>query len=132
MPEAQYPDRFRHTVGLRFIQRQRPARRDRAVMAAAGADLAEDQERRRPIVPALPDVRAPRLFADRMEVQLLGKPPNLPVIRPLVKRYLEPRRQMRPWLLHHRNRTTHNALACSSARLKLCRNCAAAAPSTTR
>src|SRR5205823_9740032 len=90
-----------------FIQRQGPAGRHGAVMATARTDVAEDQKSGRPAVPALPDIRAPRLFADRMEVQVLGKPPDFLVVRPLAQFHLEPCRQARPRLLEHGDGTAH-------------------------
>src|SRR5881397_3426682 len=132
MAESELLHRRRHPFGLRFIQRQGPAGSHRTVVAPTRADVAEDQERGRPVVPALPDVWAPRLFADRVEVQFPGEPPDLLIVRPLAQFHLEPRRQARPRLLDHGNGAAHRAFARSSACLNVWRNCAATAPSITR
>src|SRR3989441_594999 len=63
-------DRFRQVAGLVRIRRERPAVRHIAEGAAPRADVAEDHEGGGALAEALGDVRAGRLFADR--VQLLA------------------------------------------------------------
>ena len=52
------------------VERRRPAVRDRAVGARARADVAEDHERRGAVVPAFADVRAARVLADGVELEV--------------------------------------------------------------
>ena len=54
---------------LVLVGRMRRPMDDIAVAARAGADAAENHERGGAVVPALADVRAVRLFADRVEVE---------------------------------------------------------------
>src|SRR6185436_17807360 len=63
-----------------------------AEAAAAGADVAEDHEGRRPALPALTDVRAVRLLADRVQAlpSDLGLEPA--VGRATGRRHLQPGR----------------------------------------
>src|SRR4028118_318759 len=72
--------------GLRGVQLGRLAREYGAEAAGAGADVAEDHERRGPVVPALPDVRATGLLAHRVQVQaahgFLDVPVDLAVRHP--------------------------------------------------
>src|SRR5262245_17579880 len=68
--EIQHPDGVSDPARFCRVDRRWPAMRHRAVRAGARADVAEDHERRGAVVPALADVRALRLFADRVEVQL--------------------------------------------------------------
>src|SRR5438876_1828636 len=63
--------RLRESQRLEWVGgRVRTAGVDEAVAARACADVAEDLERRRAATPALRDVRATSLFADRVEVTL--------------------------------------------------------------
>ena len=48
-----------------------PPVRDGAIGAGTCADVAENHERRRAMVPALADIRTVRFLADRMELELL-------------------------------------------------------------
>ena len=52
------------------VGRKRPAVRDVAERAAPGADVAQDHEGRRALAEAFGDVRARRLFADRVQLVL--------------------------------------------------------------
>src|SRR4030095_4552869 len=65
------------------VELGRLAREHGAEAARTGADVAKDHERGRAVVPALADVRAAGLLADRVQVQpahrLLDVPVNLAV-----------------------------------------------------
>ena len=61
-------DRLGEPCRLLQVESQRLAGGDRAVAAGAGADVAQDHERRGAALPALPYVRAVRLLADRVEL----------------------------------------------------------------
>ncbi len=65
------PRRLRHPLRLVRFQRQRPRRLHRAKAAGPRAMIARDHERRRPLAPAFPMVRALGAFANRMELQLI-------------------------------------------------------------
>ena len=83
VPQAHRGDRRGDVAGLgRVHSRIRPARGHRAEAAAPGADLAEDHERRRAVLaPALVDVGALGLFADRVQVQSVDELADLVVLR---------------------------------------------------
>ena len=70
-------------VGLVEVELCRLAGQNGAEAAGTGTDVAEDHERRRLVVPALPDVRAAGLLADRVQVEpahgLLDVPIDLAV-----------------------------------------------------
>jgi hypothetical protein len=74
-------DGFSDASGLREIQLVRLAVRDRAVCAGTRADIAEDHERRRAVMPAFADVGAARVFADRVQLQVLHDPLQPNVVR---------------------------------------------------
>ena len=61
-------------AGLARVDRRRPSVRHGAVCAGAGADVSEDHERGRAMVPAFPDVRTPGFFADRVKIELAHQP----------------------------------------------------------
>src|SRR5258705_6324104 len=82
--EPELRDRLGEVARLFGVGRERPAVRDVAERAAPGADIAQDHERRRALAEALADVRARRLFADR--VQLLLAQDALDVVEPRVGR----------------------------------------------
>ena len=63
-------DRLGDAVRLARIERERAARVDQAEAASSRAALAVDHERRGAVGPALEDVRAAGLLADRDEVEL--------------------------------------------------------------
>ena len=62
-------DRLGDAARLVVVEPGRPAGLDGAEAAGAGARVAEDHDRGGALVPALPDVRAAGLLADRVEVQ---------------------------------------------------------------
>ena len=62
-------DRLRDPPRLVVVEPGRPAGLDRAEPAGPGARVAQDHDRGGPLVPALADVRAVGLLADRVEVQ---------------------------------------------------------------
>ena len=64
---------FGHPARLVIIHRERSALPNCAETAAPGADIAENHERRRAVVPALTDIRASGALADRMEPQAVHK-----------------------------------------------------------
>ena len=63
-------DRLADAARLVDVERGRLAVRDRAVGAGARADVAEDHEGGRAVVPALADVRAVRVLADGVELEV--------------------------------------------------------------
>ena len=68
--KPQLGDGPRHVLGLAPVDRAaRVARGHGAEAAAAGADVAEEHQRGGPLGPALADVGAARLLADRVEVE---------------------------------------------------------------
>ena len=67
--EAHRADRLGDAAGLVVVEPGGPAGLDGAEAAGPGAGVAEDHDRRGALVPALPDVRAAGLLADRVEVQ---------------------------------------------------------------
>ena len=67
--EAHLRDRLGDAPRLVVVEPGGLAGLDRAEAAGAGADVAQDHDRRGPLVPAVPDVGAAGLLADRVEVQ---------------------------------------------------------------
>ena len=67
--EAHLLDRLGDAARLVLVVPRRPAGLDGAEAAGPGADVAEDHDRRRALLPALPDVWAVRLLAHRVERQ---------------------------------------------------------------
>ena len=85
--EAHLRRRLREPERLERVRRPvRLARVDVAVAARARARVAEDLERRRPAPPALADVRAARLLADRDEPALAHEALHLEVARVRARR----------------------------------------------
>ena len=74
----------------------RLSRLDVAEAAAARAGVAEDHECRRPALPALADIRAGRLLADRVQVLGLDQALQPAVPGAAGRRHLEPRRLSPP------------------------------------
>ena len=79
--------------GLREAERLERVRRlsglpecDVAVAAGAGARVAEDLERRRPAAPALADVRAAGLLADRVQARAVDQLADVEVARVRARR----------------------------------------------
>ena len=89
---------LRETQRLERVRRLlRPPRVDVAVAAGAGARVAEDLERRRAASPALGDVRAARLLADRVQTRAVDERAHLEVARVGARRaHLHPLRATRP------------------------------------
>src|SRR3970282_2492145 len=71
--EAERLERVGRRVGLSGA--------DVEVAAGTGADVAEDLEGGRSATPALPDVRAPRLLADRVQLPFVDEALDLEVAR---------------------------------------------------
>ena len=72
--------RFRHPPRFVEVDWLRPALGHRAKTAAAGAGISQHHEGRCALVPALPDVRAMRRLAHRMQVERTGQALQLVVI----------------------------------------------------
>ena len=72
------------------VELGRLAVRHRAVAARTGADVAENHERRRPVVPALTDVRAARLLADGVELAVAHHALEPQVVRRPGRAHLQP------------------------------------------
>jgi len=70
MPEVHRARGLGHTARLGGVELRRAAVGDGAVGAVPGADIAEDHEGRGAVLPALADIRAVCLFADRVQVEL--------------------------------------------------------------
>src|SRR5581483_2517025 len=70
---------LRESQRLERVGRAGRPRVDVAVAAGARARVAEDLERGRPAPPALGDVRAARLLADRVQAGAVDQPPHLEV-----------------------------------------------------
>ena len=85
-----------HALGdparLVAVERLRLAGVDLAEVAAAGALVAADEERRLAVLPALEDVRAAGLLADRVEALGLHQPVELGVRRTHLRPGLDPLR----------------------------------------
>src|SRR5262245_8757663 len=92
MPKRHAFDRVRDAAWLGKIELAGLAMRDGAVCARPRADVAENHECRRPVMPALADVRTARLFADGMELELLHHAFQAEVILGPRCTHLEPRR----------------------------------------
>ena len=90
--QAHARDRARHARRLERVVPGRLAGLDVAEAAAARAGVAEDHERRRAALPALADVRAGRLLADRVQVLRADQLGQLAVALAARRRHLEPRR----------------------------------------
>ena len=92
VPQVQLGDGLRDARRLLDVVRRRAPVRDGAVGAVARADVAEDHERGRAVLPALADVRAVRFLADGVEVELLHHLLEAQVVRPAGRLDLQPRR----------------------------------------
>ena len=90
--QAHPGDRARDPRRLERVVPGRLAGLDVAEAAAAGAGVAEDHEGRRAALPALADVGARRLLADRVQVLAVDQLGQLAVARPAGRRHLEPGR----------------------------------------
>ena len=86
--EAELAHGAPHALRLLAVLPDGLAVRDRAVAAVPRADVAQDHEGRGRIFPALADVRAVRLFADRVEVPLAHEPLEPNVVRPAGRAHL--------------------------------------------
>ena len=73
-------DGLRHPPRLIVVEPGRAAGLDRAEAAGPGAGVAQDHDRGRALVPALPDVRAAGLLADRVERQAAEQALELVVV----------------------------------------------------
>jgi hypothetical protein len=80
MAQPHHYHRLRHPARLIHIHFQRRALLHRAKSAAARAHVAQDHERRRALIPALPNVRAGGRFAHRVELQLLHQRLQLAIV----------------------------------------------------
>ena len=69
VPEAHLRHRIREPPGLTGIERSGRPVRDGAVRAVARADIPQDHECRRLVLPAFPDVGAVRFLADGVELE---------------------------------------------------------------
>jgi hypothetical protein len=129
-------DRAGDAGGLERVVPRRLAGLHVAEAAAARARVAEDHERRRAALPAVADVRAGGLLADRVEVLLLDAALQLEVALAARCGDLEPRRlalAQRPDLAAQHLEHVHPAGVRARARLVLARSVGAHRPeSTTR
>jgi|GEM_PF-2462772 len=88
----QLGDRIRHPARLVKVKFRRPPCLHGTKAATPGAGLAQNHDRRRPCVPALPDVGAARLLAHGVEVEVCDEPFEFKVPRIPLWRDLEPLR----------------------------------------
>ena len=88
--EAQVLGGVGHSMGLVPVHLLRAAMSDGAEAAAAGADVAQDHEGGGPLLPALEDVGAERLLADRVQGKLAHKGLEVTVIGADAGPHLEP------------------------------------------
>ena len=93
MPQIEGLDGLRHPQRLVAIHGMGAACRDGTVLAAPGADVAQNQERRRACIPTFPDIRTASLFTDGVELEPVHSPANLLVVGPCLQANLEPGRQ---------------------------------------
>ena len=96
--EIEGADRAGDALGLRAIRRGGPSVRDRAVRAGARADVAENHEGRRAVIPALADVRALRFLADRVQLEAAHQPLQPQIARRSRRADLQPLRLRLPRL----------------------------------
>src|SRR6185437_5927345 len=90
VPQPHLLHRLRHPQRLEWIVERRLAGLHVAEAAAACAGVAEDHERGRAALPALADVGAGRLAADRVQPLVLDQVVQLAVARATGRRHLEP------------------------------------------
>src|SRR5262245_13863983 len=92
MPKRHPLDGIRNARRFCEIELVRFAIRNRAIRARARADVAENHEGRGAMVPALADVRTPRLLTDGVELQLLHYAFETQIVLRTRRAHLEPRR----------------------------------------
>src|ERR1019366_9404827 len=80
----------RDAGGLGHVILRRPAMRDGAVRAVPRADVTEDHEGGRAVLPALADVGAMRFLADRVQVEFAHEVLQVNVVTPAGSLHLEP------------------------------------------
>ncbi len=90
--EIHFANRVSHARRLADVVGRRPPVGHGAVGAVSRADVAEDHERRRAVLPALADVWAMRFLADRVEVEVAHQLLELEISWPAGCADLEPRR----------------------------------------
>jgi hypothetical protein len=91
MPKRHPLDGVRNARWFCEIELVRFAVRNRTIRARAGADVAENHEGRRSVMPALADVRTACLLADGVELQLLHHAFQAEIILGPRSTHLEPR-----------------------------------------
>src|SRR5690606_14049240 len=82
VPQPHLRDRLGHAARLVTVERPRPAGGDVAEVAPSGADVAPDEEGRLAVLPALVDVGAAGLLADRVQAGPLHPALHLRVLGP--------------------------------------------------
>src|SRR5258706_7167938 len=92
MTQSQLRDRFSDSKRLADVELHGSSRSHRAEAARAGADVAQDHERRGPPAPAVEDIRALRLFANRVQPLPLHELLELFVVLALDDARADPRR----------------------------------------
>ena len=91
-PQAQFLHGTGHALGLVPVEPLvRSAGLHGAETAAARADIAQDHEGRRALLPALPDVGTLGALADRVQPVVPHQPLQFLEVRPLLQTHLEPR-----------------------------------------
>ena len=90
--QAESRDRAPDAFGLLAVFPDRFAVRDRAIAAVPRADVAENHERRGPVVPAFADVGTMRLLAHRVQILRAHEGPEPDVVRSSRRPDLEPAR----------------------------------------
>ncbi len=96
--QSQRMDGVGDALRLVEIERDRLAMRHGAIAARTRADIAQDHEGGRAVVPALADVGTMRLFANRVQAEAAHQPLQTLVVRRARRAHLEPFRLGGPGL----------------------------------
>jgi hypothetical protein len=82
--------RFRNVTRLFRIEVARLSFSDGAKAAMTGADVAAEHERRRPVIPAFEDIRAPRFLTDCVQVEPLDQLEHLILVSRIAETDAQP------------------------------------------
>src|SRR5579863_9719584 len=92
MTQVELGDRGSHPIGLSKVVRGRPPMSHGAIRAIAGADVAQDHERRGAMLPALADVGTMGLLTNSVKVQVPHQALEPGIVGPAWRFDLEPAR----------------------------------------
>src|SRR5260221_2495502 len=94
-----------------LVDGARTAMRDGAIRARSRADITQNHERGSAMVPALADIRALRLLAHRVQLQVAHQPFEAQIARRSRSTHLEPLGFWNPWRsLRQRNHARHRLI----------------------